>query len=357
MKNTYDIMPFDNCPALDGYHCQTNSLAKIFHFNNHPLSEDMLLGLGAGMGFIYWRMGGGHQMGPKSEFGDIVFIGGRGNNKNFFQDLGERIGVKIAVKSTTSMKKAETLLLEKLLKKEPVMVYGDMGFLPWFDLPKDYHFGGHTFIICGFDGKNTTLASDMDPKASGLKKGFYHQISLEQLRKARSSPYKPFPPKNAYLEFDFKNFHSPRTEDIYLAIKQTVESQLNPPIKNIGIKGIRHTAKEITKWTNIFKDKELRMNLFSLYIFVEIGGTGGGCFRYMYSRFLEESAKITGNKELAKASEKIYESGKIFSEVGLLFKDAEKDPDIKEKIRRASEKFEKIANIEEEVFNCLSTSI
>jgi len=40
-----------------------------------------------------------------------------------------------------------------------------------------------------------------------------------------------------------------------------------------------------------------------------------------------------------------------------LFKDTEKDPDIKEKIRRASEKFEKIADIEEEAFNCLSASI
>ena len=302
-------------------------------------------------------MGGGRQIGPKSEFGDIVFIGGRGNSKNFFQDLGERTGVKIAVKSTTSMNKARKLLLEKLSKKEPVMVYGDMGFLPWFDLPKDYHFGRHTFIICGFDEKSTTLASDMDQKASGLKKGFYYQISLEQLRKARSSSYKPFSPKNTYLEFDFKSFHNPRTEDIYSAIKQTIESQLKPPIKNIGIKGIRHAAREIIKWPNMFKDKELRMNLFNLYIFIEIGGTGGGCFRYMYSQFLEKSAKITGNKELAKASEKIYESGKIFSEVGLLFKDAEKDPDIKEKIRRASEKFEKIANIEEEVFNCLSANI
>jgi len=270
MKNTYDIIPFDNCPALDGYHCQTNSLAKIFHSNKHPLSEGMLLGLGAGMGFIYWRM----KMGSSY----YVFIGGRGNTKEFFNDIGKRTGVEIEAKSTSSVKKAETLLLEKLSKKEPVMVYGDMGFLPWFDLPKDYHFGGHTFNICGFDGEDTCLASDIDPKASGLKKGFYHPISLEQLRKARSSPYKPFPPKNTYLEFDFKSFHNPRTEDIYSAIKQTIESQLKPPIKNIGIKGIRHAAREIIKWPNMFKDKELRMNLFNLYIFIEIGGTGGGCF-------------------------------------------------------------------------------
>jgi len=349
MKNSKEIIPFDNCPALDGYHCQTNSLAKIFHYNKYPLSEDMLLGLGAGMGFIYWHM----KMGSSN----YVFIGGRGNTKEFFNDLGKRTGVKIETKSTSSVKRAEALLLEKLSKREPVMVYGDMGLLPWFDLPKDYHFGGHTFVICGFNGKDTVLASDIDQKASGLKKGFYYPISLEQLRKARGSPHKPFPPKNTWLEFDFKDFHSPRIEDIYSAIKQTVESQLNPPIKNIGIKGIRHTAKEITKWTNIFKDKELRMNLVSLYIFIEIGGTGGGCFRYMYSRFLEESSKITGNKELEKASKKIYESGKIFSEVGLLFKDAEKAPNIKEKIKRASEKFEKIADIEEEAFNCLSASI
>jgi hypothetical protein len=80
MKEVKGIQVFDNCPALDGYHCQTNSLAKIFHFNKHPLSEDMLLGLGAGMGFIYWKM-------KVPKFGDYIFIGGRGNTKNFFKDI------------------------------------------------------------------------------------------------------------------------------------------------------------------------------------------------------------------------------------------------------------------------------
>lgn len=63
------------------------------------------------------------------------------------------------------------------------------------------------------------------------------------------------------------------------------------------------------------------MNLFSLYIFIEIGGTCGGCFGYMYARFLEESAKINGNKDLAKISTKIYKSGKLFSEIGQAFND------------------------------------
>ncbi len=208
MRNTSEIKPFDNCPPLDGYHCVTSSLKKIFHHYDHPLSEDMLLGLGAGMGFIYWHM----KMGSS----DYVFIGGRGNNKNFFNDLGKRTGVKTEVKSTSSAKKAETTLLEKLTKKEPVMIFGDMGFLPWFEFPQEYHFGGHTFVVCGYDGKSTVLASDIDQKASGLKKGFYFPISLEQLGKARGSTYKPFPSKNAYLEFDFNKIPCPQVLKIFI---------------------------------------------------------------------------------------------------------------------------------------------
>ena len=115
-KNKINIEPFDNCPALNGYHCITSSVRKIFYHYHHPLSEDMLLGLGAGMGFIYWQQ--------KIDGKPNVFIGGRGNTKNFFDDLGKRTGVKIETKSTSSAKKAEAVLLEKLSKNEPVMVFG-----------------------------------------------------------------------------------------------------------------------------------------------------------------------------------------------------------------------------------------
>jgi hypothetical protein len=339
LRNASEIKPFDNCPALDGYHCVTSSLRKIFHHYDHPLSEDMLLGLGAGMGFIYWHM----KMGSS----DYVFIGGRGNNKSFFSDLGKRTGVKIEVKSTSSAKKAEASLFEKLTKKEPVMLFGDMGFLPWFEFPKEYHFGGHTFVVCGYDERSTVLVSDIDQKASGLKKGFYFPVSSEQLGKARGSTYKPFPSKNTYLEFDFKEYHDPKPGDVYSSIEQTVEAQLNPPIKNIGIKGIRHAAAEITNWPSIFNDRELRMSLFNLYIFIEIGGSGGGCFRYMYSRFLREAAKITKNEALKNTSEMFNEPGKKLSEIGLMFKDAETMSNLSEKIEATSKKFNEIADIEE----------
>jgi hypothetical protein len=349
MKDISHIAPFENCPALDGYHCQTNALAKIYLFHNHPLSEDMLLGLGAGMGFIYWRM----KFGKSTH----VFMGGRGNTKGFFDDLGSRTGVKMKVVSTTSTKKAEAFLLKKLEQKEPVMLFGDMAYLPWFEFPEEYHFGGHTFVVCGYDGKGNVLASDMDQKASGLKKGFYHPITLEQLKKARGSPHKPFPPKNACLEFDFTNYHEPSPEDIYSSIQQTVEALLQPPIKNIGVKGLRHSAREIEKWPGVFDDHDLRMNLFSIYIFFEIGGTGGGCFRYMYSRFLKEAAEITQDDRLSDAAKKIHRAGEMYTEIGLLFREAEVIDNIDERIVRASEMFLAIADLEEEVLSGLSNIV
>jgi len=347
------LEPFANCPALDGYHCQSGSLAKMYHYHGHPLSEDVLFGLGSGMGFIYWHMKGK----PDKGIEEYIFVGGRGNTKNFFQDIGKRTGVVIEKKSTGSEKKAEKALLEKLEAGEPVMVFGDMGFLPWFEMPEGYHFGGHTFTLCGYDGKGTCLAADMDQRATGLKKGFHHEITLEQLRKARGSKFKPFPPKNAYLEFDFGGYRDPGQDDIYSAMRDTVEVMLNPPIKNIGVKGMRHAAKEILKWPDKLSEHSLRSHLFNLYIFIEIGGTGGGCFRYIYARFLKEAAKITGNKSLNAVAETIDASGQAFSEIGMLFENAVKDKKLEEKIELASARFLDIAEMEKGGFKALEDAI
>jgi hypothetical protein len=346
MKEKNAISPFDGCPALDGYHCQTNSLAKIFGFYGHPLSEDMLLGLGAGLGFMYWKTTAGAET--------SVFIGGRGNNKDFFGDIGRRTGSAIETVCTSSARKAEEALLARLREREPVMLFGDMGFLPWFDFPEGYHFGGHSFVACGFDGERTALASDMDPKASGLKKGFYHPISLDRLAEARGSPYKPFPPRNARVEFGFGAYRPPKADDIHSAIAQEAEAQLSSPTKNFGIKGMRYAAEELPLWPDMLSDSELRANLFNLYVFIEIGGTGGGFFRNMYSRFLREAAGISGRPDLATVADKIEESGRRFSEIAALFKDSFEAGDPAGRIARASASLLSIADLEEKAFSELS---
>jgi hypothetical protein len=334
-----EVEPLPGFVALEGCHCISSSLARIFHQSEHPLSEEMILGLGAGMGFVYWRMKFGDQ--------DSVFIGGRANLKNFYQDLGKRAGVVIREKQTSSAAKAEAELLKALDAKRPVMLGGDMGMLPWFDLPPDYHFGGHTFVACGYDGQDTVLCSDIEQKASGVKKGFFAPISRQQLRKARSSPFKPFPPKNLWLEFDFSGFHQPKADDIVGSIRQMIDAELNPPIKTFGTRGMRHTASELMKWPDQFTERQLRMQLFNLYIFIEIGGTGGGCFRPMYSRFLTESAGLIRNPALLIAADAFERIGAQFTKVGLLFKDAAKVKDIQARIESASRGFYELADKEE----------
>lgn len=342
MKEKIKLKAFDNFKILDGYHCQTNSFAKVYYFNNARLSEDMLLGLGSGMGFMYW-----HQKGT------LPFLGGRDNNRNFHVNIGKRTGVVIEKKSTSSTAKAEDALIEMLNNRQPVMMFVDMGFLPCFDFGEDYHFGGHTHVICGYDGKRTVLVSDMDPKDTDLKRGFVYEMTLEQLAKARDSKYKPFPPKNAYFVFDFANFRRPTTGDICAAIKQTVEQMLNPPIKNFGTKGIKKAGSQIKKWEKQFNDDDFRMSIFNIYLFVTVAGTGGGIFRYMYSRFLKEASEMMPNKELLGIGDMVQECGDMWTEMALPLKDALDIENPASLIEDVPDKLYVIADKEEEVFRVL----
>jgi hypothetical protein len=77
----------------------------------------------------------------------------------------------------------------------------------------------------------------------------------------------------------------------------------------------------------------------------------------MYARFLTESARITKNDRLAASAEKIQRSGELFTEIGVMFKEAEKVKDINARITKASELFDAIADIEEDAFTELSTHI
>ena len=346
MNEQAELKPFEKFKALDGYHCQTNSFAKMYNFNNAPLSEDMLLGIGSGMGFMYW-----HQKGT------LPFLGGRDNNKSFHLDVGERTGVVIEKKSTSSAAKAEKTLVENLNKLEPVMLFVDMGFLPYFDFGDDYHFGGHTSVVCGFDGESRVLVSDMNAEDTGLKKGFVYEMSLEQLAKARGSKFKPFPPQNAYFIFDFSNFRSPTAEDVLAAIRQTVEQMLNPPIKNFGTKGIRKAGNQIKKWEKQFSDEDFRMSIFSIYLFVTIAGTGGGIFRYMYGRFLKEASKIISNPDLDSIGDLLKDCGDMWEEMALPLKEALDIENPASLVMDIPDKLDTIAEREEEVFIRLKEAV
>jgi len=193
----------------------------------------------------------------------------------------------------------------------------------------------------------------MQPKDTDLKRGFLYEMSLEELAKARGSKYKPLPPKNAYFIFDFSNFRQPTPDNIIESIKQTTYQMLKPPIRNFGTKGIRKAGNQIKKWEKQLSDSDFRMSIFNIYLFVTVAGTGGGIFRYMYSRFLKEASEILSNKEFYKIGDEIKKCGDLWTEMAFPLKEALEIVNPASLIKDIPEKLNFIADKEEMIFTKL----
>jgi hypothetical protein len=338
-----DLKPFACFRSLKTHHCVTGSMLHIYHFHGHPLSEDMLFGLGSGLGFIYWHVKG---MAP--------WFGGRGNvgrpgEDGLEIDAGRRTGVHIEKHSTGSLRKAEASLLEMLEAGEPVMMNVDMGFLPYFDqLPEDYHFGGHAIVIGGYDpDKRMVLAADRDAPL--------HPLSLDHLAKARGSKHKPFPPGNLYFTYDFSRARMPKAAEIQEAIGDVCARMLEAPISNLGVRGIRKAAKKTLKWPQAADKEALRGWCFNTFIFIDAeGGTGGGLFRYMYARFLEEAVEVLGEDRLPEIGGDLRSIGDRWQDVAKIFKSASESNDPAAKLPDTTEPLMEIADREERVWRRLS---
>ncbi len=270
------IIPLKGFQSMATHHCVTGSMRHIYAYNQHEISEDMLLGIGEGVGFMYW-----HQK------GEPPFIGGRRTPKPSMEEIaGQRTGVNIELLQTSSARKARESMLAMLQVGRPVMLQVDMGFLPYFDFEgQEYHFGGHVVVACGYDPQtDQVLIAERD--------GMY-PVPMDDLEKARGSTYKPFPPKNRWYTFDFSHKRNPTDEEVRQAIFEQAQAMLEPPIRNFGVQGIRKAAQMIPRWPDALNPEGIKWALFNTYIFISpVGGSGGGNFRYMFSRFLGEAAEL-----------------------------------------------------------------
>lgn len=230
---------------------------------------------------------------------------------------GQRTGVTIKMQTTTSVRRARETLLEMLEAGQPAMIQCDMGFLPYFDFGgEEYHFGGHVVIVCGYD-------PDTDEVLVADREEVLHPVTMEALAKARGSTYKPFPPKNLWYTFDFGQKRQPTADEVRQAILEQAQAMLEPPIRNIGVKGIRKAAQMVPKWPEKLDADELRFALFNNYIFISpVGGTGGGAFRYMFSRFLAEAAEVAGDQRLTESAEEFKQVGDDWESLGEWFRQA-----------------------------------
>jgi hypothetical protein len=331
------LKPLKGFKSLETHHCVTGSMRHIYAFNNHDVGEDMLLGVGAGVSFSYWHFKG-----------QLPFMGGRGNVERpkvegLVKTTGRRTGVAVETYTTSSARKAEKTLLELLETGQPVMIQCDMGFLPYFDFgDADFHFGWHVVVVCGYDAQSgQVLIADRDAEL--------HPASMEDLEKARGSTYKPFPPRHKWYTFDFSHKREPTADEVRQAIAEQVQMMLEPPISNFGVKGIRKAAKMIPKWPDSLDRDELRMALFNACIFISAeGGSGGGIFRYMLSRFLREAAGVTSQARFDEIADEFRHIGDRWEEVGKWFLQTSEESDPASQLNDCVAPLSELADQEEE---------
>ncbi len=288
---------------LPGDHCVTCSLRKVFLHYGFDFSEDILLGLGSGLGLIYWAM---KNMVP--------FIGGRGNAKfyNFEKTICDRLGIGVKMYKTSSVKRAYADLKEVLESGQPGYLNVDMPFLSYLCLPEEAHFGGHVVDVYGINEVNDTVfISDRLKNPS--------RATIKELVEARGSKHPPFAANNKMLRFEFPKELRDLKEVLPEAIRQNMSEILNPPIKNLGIKAFELIPKRLKEWPKLYKDSELLMAMFNTYIYIEKGGTGGGIFRRMYSRFLMEASEILNLPDIESISSQIAESAEKWTQAARLF--------------------------------------
>jgi len=298
-----------------GVHCGSSALRDIFEFYGFKFSEPMIFGLGSGLGFVYWHSKRGAMVLTPT----YPFVGGRA--RDLEKNLCYNLGVSVKVNKTSSKIRAYEALKDLISQDIPVMILVDMPQLKYLGLPEQAHFGGHCVVVAGID-EDKGIVYIADTMFQGLQ-----TATLKELEEARSSTFKPFPPQNRWVTFEFPPKLTPTEAAIRNAITKTTKSMLYPPIKNIGVEGINHFAGEIVKWTKLFPpDNALFRQLYEVnYIMMEEDGTGGGLFRYLYSRFLKEAGELLNNKELADLGQRYHQIGQKWTAVAKLIREIPKN--------------------------------
>ncbi|MHA1965233.1 MAG: BtrH N-terminal domain-containing protein [Candidatus Thorarchaeota archaeon] len=280
------MLDFEHLPG--GKNCMTSSLWKLLHHLGHDISEEMLVGIASGLGFIYWKM---KQM-------PTPFVGGM-NGGRFPTILGlavDRLGGEWKVLKSSSVKNAHKHLRATLEMDQPALVCADLGFLDYLSLGGDDHFGMHTILVYGIDEKEDE-AHVSDRFATTIT------IPYSRLQKARASEYHPFPAKNKLLQVSMPDEMIPLDEIIPSAIRENADFMLNPPISNMGAKGIMRWKKELRRYPKILPDnRTITQALIEHFVYIEVGGSGGSLFRRMYSQFLKEASKVMKDSVLQKVS-------------------------------------------------------
>ncbi|NYI04634.1 BtrH N-terminal domain-containing protein [Allostreptomyces psammosilenae] len=282
--------------ARGGQHCETTALGVLLRHQGIDLSEPMCFGLGSGLSFVYWD----------SRSMDFPFLGGRVKPFDLTRNLAARLGLELLVQETTSPRRAWENVAARIDAGQPVGLQLDSYHLDYFRAK--VHFGGHVVAMYGYDDHQAHLVD------TGAQGGTV-TTSLTSLAQARAARGPMTARHRSFTLTAPRNPPSPR-ERIVPAITACAAAFLDPPIANLGHRGIEKAGRLIGTWHRRTDDP--RRDLPQAALLMERAGTGGALFRNLYRDFLAECAQLLDSGHLRTGHRLYAEAAVLWTRVAEL---------------------------------------
>ncbi|WP_067814225.1 BtrH N-terminal domain-containing protein [Actinomadura kijaniata] len=277
-------------------HCETTALGVLLRHQGLDLSEPMLFGLGSGLSFIYWD----------SRSMDFPFLGGRVKPFELTRNLATALKLELLVQETTSPRKAWENVRTSLDAGHPVGLQLDSYHLDYFT--SKVHFGGHVVAMYGYDDHDAYLV-DTDQQGGAVSTGL---AGLAQARAARG----PMTARHRSFTLTVPRDLPSLGDQIVPAITACADAFLNPPIANLGHRGIDKAGKLVRTWLQRTDAPE--RDLPRAALLMEKAGTGGALFRNLYRDFLDECTQLLDSKHLRTGHELYAEAATLWTEAAEL---------------------------------------
>ncbi|MFF9333280.1 BtrH N-terminal domain-containing protein [Streptomyces albogriseolus] len=281
-------------------HCETSALGVLLRHQGLDLSEPMLFGLGSGLSFLYWD---GKNM-------DFPFLGGRIKPFELTRNLAATLGLELLTQETTSPRRAWDNVAASLDAGHPVGLQLDSYHLDYFG--SKIHFGGHVVAMYGYDDHEAYLV-DTDQQGGAVS------TSLTGLARARAARGPMTAKHRSFTLTAPRNPPVPR-EHIVPAVTACAEAFLDPPIANLGHRGIEKAGKLVRTWLRRTDDPQ--RDLPRTALLMEKAGTGGALFRNLYRDFLAECTGLLDSSHLRTGHALYTEAATLWADVAVLIKQA-----------------------------------
>lgn len=312
-------------------HCETTALGVLLRHEGLDLSEPMLFGLGSGLSFIYWD----------SKSMGFPFLGGRVKPFELTRNLTSVLGLELVVAETTSPRKAWQNVAAPIDAGRPVGLQLDSYHLDYFSTK--VHFGGHVVAMYGYDEQDAYLV-DTAPQGGAVS------TSLAGLARARAERG-PMTAKHRSFTITAPAGPTAPKDRIIPAIRACADAFLNPPIANLGHRGIEKTARNVPNWLR--RSDNPQEDLPRAATLMERAGTGGALFRNLYRDFLAECAQLIDSSHVRTGHSLYTEAATLWTQVAALVAAAGESGDEKDLLRAASVLHE-LARIERDAMRALS---